>query len=325
MWRAGAAVSEPAQTQPPVPVPTCYRHPDRETYITCTRCGRPICPDCMREAAVGFQCPDCVAEAARATREPRTLTGRGLHGDTTLVTQVLVALNVVCFGLQQLAPDLTTKGALVGFPLAVNGQWYRLFTSAFLHVSITHLLFNMLALWFVGAAIEPRLGRARYLTVYLVSALAGSVLSYAVDPINSISVGASGAVFGLFGALAILALKLRFDIRGILAIIAINVVIGFIPGLDINWRAHLGGLLAGTVLTAAMVFAPQTHRVLVSVVSSVLIVVLCVVVTVWRTDVIRQCASGERPRAQCNALVSLPAVGTLPPPVSPPPWGAADA
>jgi membrane associated rhomboid family serine protease len=295
-------------------VPTCYRHPDRETYITCSRCGRPICPDCMRDAAVGFQCPDCVADAARAVRQPRTISGGRLHRDPVLVTKVLVALNVVLYGLQQIWPDLTTRGALIGFPLAVGGEWYRLVSSAFLHVSLTHLLFNMLALWFVGAAIEPRLGRARYLTVYLVSALAGSVLSYAVDPINAISVGASGAVFGLFGALAILALRLRFDVRGVLAIIAINVVIGFVPGLNINWRAHLGGLIAGTLLTAAMVYAPQAYRVLVSVVATVLIVGLCVGVTVWRTDVIRQCATGERTRSECASLVS---VGPLQVPATP--------
>jgi membrane associated rhomboid family serine protease len=259
----------------------------------------------MREAPVGFQCPECVALGARATREPRTIAGGRLHGDPTLVTKILVALNVLLFGLQQVWPDLTAKGALIGFPLAVGGEWYRLVTSAFLHVSLTHLMFNMLALWFVGAAIEPRLGRARYLTVYLVSALAGSVLSYAVDPINSVSVGASGAVFGLFGALAILALRLRFDVRGVLAIIAINVVIGFVPGLNINWRAHLGGLLAGTLLTAAMVYAPQAHRVLAAVVSSVVILAVCVGVTIWRTDVIRQCAQGERTRAECTTLVSL--------------------
>jgi membrane associated rhomboid family serine protease len=297
-------VSETTPAGQPQQVPTCYRHPDRETYISCTRCGRPICPDCMRDAAVGFQCPECVADGARATREPRTVGGGRLHRDPTLVTKVLVVLNVVLFGVQQIWPVVTTKGALIGYPLAVGGEWYRLVSSAFLHVSITHLLFNMLALWFVGGAIEPRLGRTRYLTVYLVSALAGSVLSYAVDPVNAISVGASGAVFGLFGALAILALRLRFDVRGVIAIIAINVVIGFVPGLNINWRAHLGGLLAGTVLTAAMVYAPRAHRVLAGVVASLLVVGACAWVTVWRTDVIRQCASGERSATQCESLVS---------------------
>ena len=315
--------------EPPEPqrVPTCYRHPQRETYISCTRCNRPICPDCMRAAAVGFHCPDCVAEAARTTPAARTLAGGHLHGDPTLVTKVLVALNVGLFAVQQISDQVTARGALVGAPIAVDGQWYRLISSAFLHVSVTHLLFNMLALWFVGGAIEPRLGRSRYLTVYLVSALAGSVLSYAVDPVLSVSVGASGAVFGLFGALFVLALRLRFDVRGVIAIIAINVVIGFIPGLNINWRAHLGGLIAGALLTAAMVYAPKAQRTLVTVVATVAIVAVCLGVTLVRTNTIRECLSGQRQSAQCASLFGVGEVG-VPIGMSDPlaePWSATPA
>jgi len=197
---------------------------------------------------------------------------------------------------------VTQDFAMQGFAVADAGEYYRLVTAAFLHASLTHLGLNMLALWLVGGAVEARLGRSRYLTVYLVSALAGSVLSYAVDPAAQVSVGASGAVFGLFGAFAVMAFRLRIDVGGIIGIIAFNVVIGFVPAFNINWRAHLGGLLAGAVLTMVMVFTPQRARVWATVVAAALIVALCVGVTMWRTDHIQSCLNAEIPVEQCDVL-----------------------
>ncbi|HVQ17675.1 MAG TPA: rhomboid family intramembrane serine protease, partial [Actinomycetes bacterium] len=206
----------------------------------------------------------------------------------------LIGLNVVLYGLQFLSNDrVTSNFAMSGVFVAFLGEWWRLITAAFLHVSLTHLLFNMVALWVVGGIIEPRLGRWRYLTVYLVSALAGSVFSYIVDPISQVSVGASGAVFGLFGALFVLALRLRFDLRGILALIVINAVIGFLPGFNINWRAHLGGLVAGALLTAVMVYAPQRNRLALSIGASALMVLVCIGGTVARTHQIQSCVDRE--------------------------------
>ena len=294
-------MSEPGAALPgPVP-PTCYRHGDRETYVRCSRCDRPICPDCMIEAPVGFQCPECVREGNKELRQGRTIAGGAIHRDPVLITKILVGVNVFLFGLQFLSNDrVTTDYAMRGVNVAFEGEWWRLLTSAFLHVSVTHLLLNMLALWIVGGAIEPRLGRWRYLTVYLVSALAGSTLSYLVDPLSQPSVGASGAVFGLFGALFVLALRLRFDVRGVIALIAINVVIGFMPGFNINWRAHLGGLIAGTILTAVMVYTPQRHRLSLSIGASVLLVLICVLGTMARTDQARSCIESEQVFAPCD-------------------------
>jgi membrane associated rhomboid family serine protease len=258
----------------------------------------------MVEAPVGFQCPECVRAAAGTVKQGRTVSGGRIHRDPVLVTKILVGLNVGLFVLQYLSNDRVTRDyAMWGFGVALNGEWYRLLTSAFLHASITHLLFNMVALWMVGGAVESRLGRWRYLTVYLVSALAGSVLSYAVDSANQVSVGASGAVFGLFGAFAVLAYRLRFDIAGIIGIILVNAVIGFIPAFNINWRAHLGGLVAGTVLTAVMVYAPQKSRTVATVVAAALIVVLCVGATLWRTDLIRACVANDKPIEQCSVIL----------------------
>ena len=285
--------SAPDATSAP---PTCYRHPDRESHIRCTRCDRPICPDCMVSAPVGFQCPECVREASAGAREARTLAGGTIHRDPVLVTKVLVALNVGFFVLQYLTGDeLTVDFAMSGFAVAVLDEWYRLITSAFLHAGFAHLALNMLALWLVGGAVESRLGRWRYLTLYLLSAVGGSVLSYAVDSPWQTSVGASGAVFGLFGALFVLMRRLRFDVGGLIAIIAINVVIGFVPGFNINWRAHLGGLIVGTFLAVAMLYAPQRSRLWVSIGASALVLAVCVGVSVARSAQIEACLTGGSP------------------------------
>lgn len=252
----------------------------------------------MVEAAVGFQCPECVREGNRGVTFGRTISGGTIHRDPTLITKILVAVNVLLYGLQFLTNDAITERFLMsGGTVAFFGEWWRLMTAAFLHANLTHLLFNVVALWVVGGVVEPRLGRWRYVTVYLVSALAGSVLSYLVDPFTQASVGASGAVFGLFGALFVLALRLRFEIGGIIAIIAINVVIGFVPGFNINWRAHLGGLIAGTIVTAAMVYAPQRQRLWWSIGTAAAIVLLCIGGTIARTEQLQSCAEQNSFRA----------------------------
>ncbi|MDH4159870.1 MAG: rhomboid family intramembrane serine protease [Actinomycetota bacterium] len=293
----------PSDGADPAAVPYCFRHPDRESWIRCTRCDRPICPDCRTDAPVGFHCPECIQQSGRTVREGRTVAGGRIRRDPVRVTKILIAVNVALYVMQYVSDGRVTQDfAMQGFAVADAGEYYRLVTAAFLHASLTHLGLNMLALWLVGGAVEARLGRSRYLTVYLVSALAGSVLSYAVDPAAQVSVGASGAVFGLFGAFAVMAFRLRIDVGGIIGIIAINVVIGFVPAFNINWRAHLGGLLAGAVLTMVMVFTPQRARVWATVVAAALIVALCVGVTMWRTDHIQSCLNAEIPVEQCDVL-----------------------
>ena len=238
----------------------------------------------MTSAPVGFHCPECVASASASaeSRAPRSLSGARLHGDPHLITKILIGLDVAIYIGQYVTNErLTVRFWQLGSKIA-DGEWWRLLTASFLHASITHLLFNMAALWFVGSAIEPRLGRWRYLTVYLLSALGGSVLSYVVDSPDIPTVGASGAVFGLFGSVLILAMRLRLDIAGILGIIILNAVLGFvIPG--INWRAHLGGLIVGSLLTAAMVYPPKQYRIATTAVAIAGVLVVCVVAVVWRT------------------------------------------
>ena len=259
-------------------VPTCYRHPGRETYVSCSRCGRPACPDCLRAAPVGQQCLDCVhgrsPEAGPRARQPRTAFG-GRVTTGAAVTWSLVGINVLLYLAVLARPSIATNLEMVGYAndgrgnaIGVGaGQWYRLLTSAFVAPSggtlgFADILFNMWALIVVGPQLEHMLGRVRFLAVYLLSAIGGGVFLYYLVPPNQAALGASGAVFGLFGAWFVVARKLRLDSRGILFLIAINLGLGFVVS-GIAWQDHIGGLITGALITAAYVYAPKNHRVLV--------------------------------------------------------------
>jgi membrane associated rhomboid family serine protease len=280
-------------------VPVCYRHPDRETYIRCSRCNRSICPECMVNAAVGFQCPECLLDARKTVREPRTVLGGKVstQAQTGQVTKILIGINVVVFLLAQLGGnafvDRLVLVGKVGFSGSLgtsigvaNGDWYRLITAAFLHVQVWHLFVNMLALWFLGPPLEALLGRLRFLGLYLVCAVAGCAASYAFIPPAQSSLGASGAVFGLFGALLVIGRKLRYDIRQLLAVLALNLAIGFIFAANIDWRAHLGGLAAGVLLGLAFAHAPQSRRTLVPAIAFAAVLLVVVVTVLVRTAVL---------------------------------------
>lgn len=259
-------------TLPPIPpaqpgepgaeaVPTCYRHPERETYVRCQRCERPICPDCMREAAVGHQCVECVREGARTVRQAKAIFG-GRAVTVPRVTWTLLALNVLAY----LAETIDTASVLNWFAmhsLAVfHGEWWRLITGAFLHaplggggLGVAHILFNMWALYAIGPELERRMGHLRFAALYLLSALGGSVAVYLL---GEAAVGASGAIYGLFGALFVVSVRQGYDPRGVLWLIAINVALTFFIGL--SWQGHLGGLVTGTLVTAAFAYAPSKNR-----------------------------------------------------------------
>ncbi|MBP2403902.1 rhomboid family intramembrane serine protease [Streptomyces syringium] len=255
----------------------CYRHPDRETGIRCTRCERPICPECMVSASVGFQCPECVAAGSgtghhpRATT-PRTITGATHVADPRLVTKVLLGMNVALWIVvlavgDRVVDDLELFGraALTPFsPLegVAEGQWYRLLTATFLHQEPMHLAFNMLSLWFLGPPLEVALGRIRYLALYVLSGLGGSALAYFVAAPNQPSLGASGAIFGLLGATAVLLRRLNYDMRPVVALLVLNLIFTF-TWSNISWEAHVGGLVVGTAVAFGLVHAPRDKRALV--------------------------------------------------------------
>jgi membrane associated rhomboid family serine protease len=247
-------------------VATCYRHPDRETGLSCSECGRPICTDCVTFAPVGLRCPDHAAGSGnpqgvqqRAQRVVRRTTRVG--PTDAIVTKILVALNLIVYlvtvaqspfanKLNNPGGSLFNKWALYG-PAVDHGDWWRLITSAFLHGGLLHIAFNMLALWWLGSPVELALGRARYLGLYFVSGLAGAAGALLADP-HSVTVGASGAIFGLLGAGLILEWQATGSLAGnYLMLIVINLAISFSPGLNISWGGHLGGLVGGIVTTLA--------------------------------------------------------------------------
>jgi membrane associated rhomboid family serine protease len=253
-------------------VPVCYRHPDRETYIRCTRCDRPICPDCMVSASVGFQCPECVAEGRASAPEVRTRLG-ATSISTPYVTFTLIAINVAAFGLELLVGvnQMANSWGMWPTGVALGDEYYRLFTATFLHENVLHIGFNMLVLWMLGPQLEQVLGHVRFTTLYLVAGLGGSVASFWFSAPNIVGIGASGAIFGLMGAYVVVGKALRADISQVVGLIALNVVIGFVGG-NIDWRAHLGGLVTGAIVAAIFSFAPKNQRVIVQVAGVVLVV-----------------------------------------------------
>lgn len=268
--------------------PVCYRHTDRETYVRCVRCDRPICPDCMNSASVGFQCPDCVREGNRGVREARTTFGGRVAGNSKQMTLGLIGINVAVFLLvgatnpaalaRGVSTTLHQHFAMVGVKVS-HGEYYRLLTSAFLHYGPLHIAFNMYALWLFGPELERLYGRARFLTLYILSALGGGAFAYLITDPNIQMAGASGAVFGLFGAFFITARKVGMQTGGIIALVGINLALGFVIP-NIGWQAHVGGLLTGSALAAVLAYAPQgPRRRLIQVAGTLAIVaVLCIIV-----------------------------------------------
>ncbi|MEV7782586.1 rhomboid family intramembrane serine protease [Kitasatospora sp. NPDC088351] len=269
---------EPRPPADPTPRPTggsglhrCYRHPEQETGIGCGRCGRPICPLCMVSASVGFHCPECVSGGHREVRRATTRFGGQLTADGALVTKVLVGLNLAVFVLAAyvlkpwLANDLSLFSVgpqITGFPSGVAAgpdQWYRLLTATFLHTAPWHIATNMVVLWVMGPPLEMALGRLRYLGLYLVSGLAGSAFAFLVAGGFMNSLGASGAVYGLFGATAVMYRRTRTPLAPVIALLVFNLIVTFSVH-SIDWRAHIGGLVAGTLTAIGLMYAPRERR-----------------------------------------------------------------
>jgi membrane associated rhomboid family serine protease len=286
--------NEPGQQNPP----TCYRHPGRETWVSCVRCGRPACPDCLRQAAVGQQCVECVRAGAggRSVRQARTVFG-GRPTRSAAVTWTLIAINVIVFIAEVAQPRLMYDLSMLGVPAitpggiqqgVAGGQWYRLITSAFTApgtsvggLGFLDIVLNLWALVVVGPQLERLLGSARFLGVYLLSAVGGSVLYYYLQP-DGLAAGASGAIFGLFGAWFVVSRKLRLDTRGIIVLIVINLGFSFLYSSTIAWQDHVGGLVVGAVTTAAYAYAPRKNRLAVQAGATVVVIVALAVAVIMR-------------------------------------------
>lgn len=244
----------------------CYRHPKRQSFVLCQRCGRTICPECQTQAPVGVICPECMKEGQariKSQRPKRTLTQRmkssRYFGGDSPVTYTLIAVMAVMGLLQWLTRQTGTP--VIDFLFTYSPQFtdlqhysspgnvvfepWRMLTSAFLHGSLLHFVMNALTLWIFGRALEPLIGSLRFLLLWVVSALGGSLAVAIIAPDTAV-VGASGAIFGLFGAWFIVLRKTKQDMTPMLVLIGINVVIAFFnPG--ISWEAHLGGLVVGAL------------------------------------------------------------------------------
>jgi membrane associated rhomboid family serine protease len=240
----------------------------------------------MRSAAVGFQCPECVGEAMQTTRHPVTVSGGGVI-TKPYVTWTLIGLTVAIF-IWQFAVGVNEVAEVYGmwpFGITLYGEWWRLLTAAFLHGSWLHIAFNMYVLFVLGPTLERVLGHARFVVLYLVAALGGSVASYAISDPRTVSVGASGAIFGLMGALIVAGRRMRWDITQVLILLGINVVIGFLSP-QVDWRAHFGGLIVGALVAGVFVWTPaplRSARVLWQALGVLAIVAILMAVTVWRT------------------------------------------
>jgi membrane associated rhomboid family serine protease len=245
----------------PTKLPTCYRHPDRETGLACSECGRPICAECMTVAPVGLRCPDHAGKArgpigGGVQRAQRSRIGM----QQALVTKILIAVNVAIYlitvvqgqGINSPGGSLYIKWILYG-PFVAQGDWWRLVTAMFLHGFLLHLLLNMLALWWIGAPVEEYLGRTRFLLLYFVSGLAGSAGALIATPTEPV-VGASGAIFGILGAMLILEWQATGKLGGAAATLIVvnlgfNLLYNGASGGNISIGGHVGGLIGGILVT----------------------------------------------------------------------------
>ena len=295
----------PPATEGPV---ACKRHPAVQTGLRCVRCGDPICPDCMRPAAVGYQCPDCARGSRQEVHQPGRRIGSSAAGLS--ITNVLIA---ICVGVYVIGVALSGAGSVIEGAtekvmvrlgaeqpfLVASGQYWRLFTSIFLHFGILHLALNMYALFIIGNVVESELGRIRYLALFLVTGWFSSAIAYWLTPplvavqgglTLQISAGASGAIFGLFGVFLAYNYRRRHlafyanRMRQMLMLIVLNIVFTFaIPG--ISWQAHVGGLVAGLIAGYAALdgFGPRISRTVALVASLTGLLAISVVIIAMRT------------------------------------------
>ena len=252
----------------PAPPPEfCAFHPDRRTALHCTRCGRPACPECLTPASVGFHCRACVAEARGTQRAAVSVAGARIDQRRPVATYALIAVNVIVYVITAAqaksvndpnSSPVFQQGALAP-DLVAAGQWWRLLTAGFLHLSVEHIALNMISLYLLGGPLERLLGWARYLVVYFLSLLGGSVAVLLLTGGTSLTAGASGAIFGLMGALFVTFRRLRLDPRQLIIVVVLNLIISFtVPG--ISWQGHIGGLIVGAAAGAVMVYPPQRIR-----------------------------------------------------------------
>ncbi|WP_082098685.1 rhomboid family intramembrane serine protease [Demequina iriomotensis] len=243
---------------PGAAAPTCPRHPDRVSYVRCQRCGRPACPECQKPAAVGIQCVDCVREAKASARPMRNRLGFTMAHGTPYVTFGLIAANVIAYlygtyvlGWQSWWIDWALFPGVGKETGGLGIEWYRWITSGFLHSNLLHIGMNMFVLWQFGSQLEPLMGRLRFGLLYLASLLGGSAAIVLLGTGASPHGGASGAIFGLIAAYAVVLMKLRLDYRSLITTAGLWLALGLVIP-NISWQGHLGGAVVGGLTMLAM-------------------------------------------------------------------------
>ena len=231
----------------------CKKHPTSETNVRCSRCEDFICTNCMFPTSIGYQCPSCASDSTpiiKGINRNRFIPSQ----KNTQVTKFLSISLLVVYVFQFLLGDVLIANFALFAPSVTNGQWWLLITAGFLHGSIIHLLFNVYILWVLGSQLENIVGKVKFIIIYFGSLLGGSLASYLFSPFGSYSIGASGAIFGLMGAMLVVGRKRNLDISQITTLVVINVVIGFVLS-GIDCRAHLGGLAVGAFITWVLINA----------------------------------------------------------------------
>lgn len=256
----------------------CYRHPDRMTGISCQRCRKPICGECMNPASVGFQCPSCVASGRAAARAPRTAFGAILKPGGGTATKVVMAVLAVEWLLALLSGRLLDQLLVMSNQAVYLGQFWRLFTAALTSGTIVGLLMNLLVLWIAGRAIESELGAWRFVALYLAAGLGGATMLFVFGPPGSGGYGAAAAVIGLLAANAIFKYKMREDVRADIGLFILLILYSILIGFrSFGWLMLIGGIIVGALVGVVLAYAPRRNRNTVQVVGLLGVITLCLV------------------------------------------------
>jgi membrane associated rhomboid family serine protease len=274
-------VSQPPGAGPDFSPPgfaPCYRHPERMTGISCQRCHKPICGECMNPASVGFQCPSCVASGRATARAPRTAFGAILKPGGGTATKVVMAVLAVEWLLALLSGRLLDQLLVMSNEAVYLGQFWRLFTASLTSGTILGLLMNLLVLWIAGRAIESELGAWRFVALYIAAGLGGATMLFVFGPPGSGGYGAAAAVIGLLAANAIFKYKMREDVRADIGLFILLILYSILIGFrSFGWLMLIGGIIVGALVGVVLAYAPRRNRNTVQVVGLLGVITLCLV------------------------------------------------
>ena len=265
----------------------CYRHPERMTGISCQRCDRPICGECMNPASVGYQCPSCVASRRASGRPPRTAFGAVLKPGGGTATKVVMGALAVEWVL-----NLVSGGLLNGLLVMSNeaiyaGQFWRLFTASLTSGSILGVLMNLLVLWLAGRAIESELGASRFVALYVATGLGGATLLFVFGTYGSGGFGAAAAVIGLLAANAIFKQKIREDVRADIGLFILLILYSILVGFrSFGWLMLIGGVLVGALVGIVLAYAPRRNRSAAQLVGLLGVITICLVAVVLKLMIV---------------------------------------